>query len=116
MASAKLSLSSTEAFARGILCNMLVCLAIWLCYAARSVVGKIFAILFPIAAFVGLGFEHSVANMFVIPVAMMAGEVDWQISGFAWNLALVTGGNIVGGGGFVVLTYWVIYCRGSSSE
>ena len=109
IASGKLSLGAVEAFTRGILCNMLVCLAVWLCFAARTVVGKIFAIVFPIAAFVGLGFEHSVANMFAIPVAMMAGSIDWQVAGFVRNLAVVTTGNIVGGSGFVALTYWLVY-------
>ncbi len=109
IAASKLELTLVEAFVRGILCNVLVCLAVWLCFAARSVTGKIFAILLPISAFVGLGFEHSVANMYVIPVAMMAGGIDWQISGFLGNLVIVTAGNIVGGGGFVALVYWVIY-------
>ena len=67
IAEAKLALASTEAFIRGILCNVLVCLAVWLCFAARSVVSKIVAIIFPISGFVALGFEHSVANMYMIP-------------------------------------------------
>lgn len=116
IATGKLSLGAIEAFTRGILCNMLVCLAIWLCFAARTVIGKMFAIIFPIAAFVGLGFEHSVANMFVIPVAMMAGLIDWQVAGFLYNLAVVTAGNVIGGSGFVALTYWIIYRPGARSD
>ena len=109
IAAAKLDLTATEAFFRGVLCNVLVCLAVWLCFAARSVTDKILAILLPITAFVGLGFEHSVANMYVIPVVMMAGDVDWQLAGFARNLIIVTAGNIVGGGGLVALVYWLVY-------
>ena len=109
IAVAKLGLTATEAFFRGVLCNVLVCLAVWLCFAARSVTDKILAILLPITAFVGLGFEHSVANMYVIPVVMMAGDMDWQFAAFARNLVLVTAGNIVGGGGLVALVYWLVY-------
>lgn len=71
IAETKFALAPTEAFVRGILCNVLVCLAVWLCFAARSVVSKILAILFPISGFVALGFEHSVANMYLIP------QVGW---------------------------------------
>jgi formate transporter len=73
IASTKLELGLVEAFFRGILCNVLVCLAVWLSFAGRSVIDKVAAIVFPITAFVGAGFEHSVANMYVIPVAMLAG-------------------------------------------
>lgn len=116
MAQAKLGLTATEAFFRGILCNILVCLAVWLCFAARSVTDKIFAIILPIAAFVGLGFEHSVANMYVIPVAMMSGGIDPQIGDFLFNLAVVTAGNIVGGGGLVALVYWLIYLAPNATK
>ena len=109
IAKSKLELSLTEAFFRGILCNILVCLAVWLCFAARSVTDKIFAVLLPITAFVGLGFEHSVANMYAIPVTMMAGALEWQLEPFFRNLIVVTAGNIVGGGGLVALVYWLIY-------
>jgi len=67
IANAKVNLTWMEAFSRGMLCNILVCLAIWLCFAGRTVVDKVLAILFPITAFVALGFEHSVANMYFIP-------------------------------------------------
>jgi len=106
----KLALSADQAFFRGVLCNALVCLAVWLCFAARDVAGKVLAILWPIAAFVALGFEHSVANMYLIPVGMMAGA-GFDFGGFAHNLFWVTLGNIVGGAGGVALAYWTIYLR-----
>lgn len=111
IAESKLQLAPIEAFIRGILCNALVCLAVWLCFAARSVTDKILAILFPISAFVGLGFEHSVANMYVIPVAMFSGLLESDISGLLVNLGVVTLGNIIGGSLLVALVYWVIYRR-----
>ncbi len=108
IAEAKLALPAHEAFFRGILCNVLVCLAVWMCFAARRVAGKVMVIIFPIAAFVALGFEHSVANMFLIPIGMLeAGVFDLQ--GAARNLLIVTAGNIVGGGVLVALIYWLIY-------
>ncbi|MGF1608507.1 MAG: formate/nitrite transporter family protein [Kiloniellales bacterium] len=110
IAAGKLRLGFLEAFARGILSNVLVCLAVWLCYAAHDVAGKILAIIFPITAFVALGFEHSVANMYLIPAGMLAaGAID--IGGFLGNLVPVTLGNIVGGGGLVALVYWLVYLR-----
>lgn len=125
IADAKVNLTWMEAFTRGILCNILVCLAVWLCYAGRSVADKILAVLFPITAFVALGFEHSVANMFFIPAGLLAqtdamvasamtAPVSEQLtmSGFLWhNLFPVTLGNIVGGSVFVGLFYWFIYLR-----
>jgi formate/nitrite transporter len=105
---AKTSLGPLEALTRGILCNMLVCLAVWLTFAARSVVDKIFAIIFPVSAFVLLGYEHSIANIYLIP----AGWSDWQdvnFSGFLTNLCLVTIGNIIGGGGGVAMVYTFAY-------
>ena len=110
IADAKISLTADEAFARGILCNALVCLAIWLSYAARRVSGKILAIVFPITAFVALGFEHSVANMYFIPVAIMQGN-GMTVVDLLRNLIPVTLGNIVGGAGFVGLVYWIVYSR-----
>jgi formate transporter len=108
----KVALGLTEAFFRGILCNVLVCLAVWLCFAAHDVAGKVLAIVFPISAFVALGFEHSVANMYLIPIAMLAGAEGVTVAGFLANLVPVTLGNIVGGGVFVALIYWLIYLRG----
>jgi formate transporter len=109
---AKVALGFTEALFRGILCNVLVCLAVWLSFAAHDVPGKVLAIIFPISAFVALGFEHSVANMYLIPIAMLAGADGVTLVGFIGNLLPVTLGNIVGGGVFVALVYWLIYLRG----
>ena len=111
IAEAKVALGFTEALFRGILCNVLVCLAVWLSFAAHDVPGKVLAIIFPISAFVALGFEHSVANMYLIPIAMLAGAESVTAAGFLANLIPVTLGNIVGGGGFVALVYWLIYLR-----
>jgi formate/nitrite transporter len=105
---AKVTLSPMAAFARAILCNALVCLAVWLTFAAQDATGKILAILWPITAFVALGFEHSVANMFLLPLGMAAGA-DINRLQIAENLALVTLGNIVGGAGGVAATYWACY-------
>ena len=100
-----------EAFLRGMLCNTLVCLAVWLCVAAHSVSGKILAILFPITAFVALGFEHSVANMYLIPVGAFAGAEGVTLAATVGNLVPVTLGNIVGGSVLVALVYWIAYLR-----
>jgi formate/nitrite transporter len=112
IAEAKLALPPLEAFMRGVLCNILVCLAVWLCFAARSVTDKILAIAFPITAFVALGFEHSVANLYLLPVGLLAGA-NGNLAGVLGNLIPVTLGNIVGGAGGVAAVYWVIYLRRS---
>ena len=112
IARAKLDLSWIEAFFRGVLCNALVCLAVWLCFAAHTVVGKIFAIVFPISAFVALGFEHSVANMYLIPIGLATGDSAvgaTEMLGFVHNLFFVTAGNMVGGTVLVALVYWLVY-------
>lgn len=111
IADAKVALDPVTAFFRGILCNALVCLAVWLCFAAREVTGKILAIVFPISAFVALGFEHSVANMYLIPIGMIAAGQGIDSLAVLTNLVPVTLGNIVGGGGLVALTYWLVYLR-----
>jgi formate/nitrite transporter len=111
IAEAKVALPMAEAVIRGLLCNVLVCLAVWLCFAARTVIDKVVAILFPITAFVAIGFEHSVANMYLIPIGMMAGD-GLDIAGYLTNLIPVTVGNIIGGGVFVAGVYWLIYLRG----
>jgi formate/nitrite transporter len=108
IAGAKLAIGPLEAFSRGVLCNMLVCLAVWLSFAARDVAGKVLAIVFPITAFVLLGYEHSVANMYLIPAGWAAGA-PVTVSGFLGNLLPVTLGNVVGGAGGVALTYWLAY-------
>jgi len=126
IANAKVNLSFTEGVARGILCNVLVCLAVWLCMSGRSVVDKVLAVLFPITAFVASGFEHSIANMYFIPmglllkeepqVVMTAGKaasdlVNLNPLGFVKNLIPVTTGNVFGGGFMVAAIYWFIYRR-----
>lgn len=110
IATAKVRIDWIEAFVRGILCNALVCLAVWLTFAAREVTGKILAIVFPISAFVALGFEHSVANMYLIGLGLLRGAEGVGIAGFLFaNLLPVTLGNIVGGAGLVGLVYWLCY-------
>jgi len=121
----KVNLGFVQAIALGILCNALVCLAIWLTYSARSVADKIIAILFPISAFVAASFEHSVANMYFIPYALFikgfnpvfAASTKIDLTSLTWasfflrNLLPVTIGNIIGGSGLVALMYWFIYSR-----
>lgn len=119
IAQAKVSLDPVAALARGVLCNVLVCLAVWLCMGARSVADKILAILLPISAFVACGFEHSVANMFFLPIgmALAAGSaVPLSLSGALSNLVLVTIGNILGGTLLVALVYWFVYLRSDRGE
>jgi len=109
IAQAKCRLSFTQAFLRGVGCNWLVCLALWLASGSDNIIGKIFAIQFPIMAFVTLGFEHSVANMFFIPAGMfIANEISWKMFLFN-NLLPVTLGNIVGGVFFVSILYYCVY-------
>ncbi len=112
IASAKIHLAFGPAFIRAILCNWLVCLAVWLAIASHDIVGKIFGIFFPILAFVASGFEHSIANMYFIPMGIMLdpSKVTW--GGFFHNIVPVTLGNIVGGSIFVGLVYWLIYAKG----
>jgi formate/nitrite transporter len=118
IAAAKAALPFAEAFFKGMLCNLLVCLAVWLALAGRSVTDKFIAIVPPISAFVAAGFEHSVANLYFLPLGMLlkesvgvahAGALEW--SGVAHNLAAVTLGNIVGGSLLVAAVYFVIYRR-----
>ncbi|MDO8568031.1 MAG: formate/nitrite family transporter [Dehalococcoidales bacterium] len=126
IANAKVNLTFGAALARGILCNALVCLAVWLCFGARTTMDKIAAIIFPITAFVAAGFEHSIANMYFIPIGiLMAGQsavleaakvtaaavshLTW--AGFAGNLVPVTIGNIIGGSLLIGAVYWVSYLR-----
>jgi len=126
IANAKVNLSFSAALSRGILCNALVCLAVWLTLSGRSVTDKILAVLFPITAFVASGFEHSIANMYFIPMGLLlkgepevvaaAGHVAadlarLNVQGFLDNLVAVTTGNIFGGGFLVAVVYWFIYRR-----
>lgn len=114
IARSKIALDPVQAVARGILCNVLVCLAVWLCMGARSVADKILAIVLPISAFVACGFEHSVANMFFLPLGLVlaAGSAaSLSVAGALVNLGLVTLGNIIGGTLLVALVYWFVYLR-----
>jgi len=118
-AAAKIQPDVVTLFFKGILCNVLVCLAVWLAYAGRSVTDKIVALILPISAFIAAGFEHCVANMYFLPLAWLlthAGHVPANfdaspitISGIIHNLVPVTLGNIVGGAGLVGAIYWAIY-------
>ena len=114
IAAAKSSLPFWEAFFRGVLCNVLVCMAVWMTLAGRSVVDKFVAILLPISGFVAAGFEHSIANMYFLPLGLMlqasAGE-PLLLAGLWRNLVPVIAGNIFGGSVLVALVYWVCYVR-----
>ena len=119
IAQAKVELSFSAALIRGILCNWLVCLAVFMATAARDVSGKILACYVPIMAFVASGFEHSIANMYYIPTGLLlsgvsgleAAHITW--GGFLANLVPVTLGNILGGVIFVGFAYWYIHLRGT---
>ena len=125
IAAAKAALPFWKAFFAGVLCNILVCMAVWLALAGRSVVDKVVAIVFPISAFVAAGFEHSVANMYFIPlgillrdtldVASVAGIEHLHWGGYVRNLVPVILGNVAGGSGLVALVYYVIYRVGLRS-
>ncbi len=106
----KAALDPVPAIALGVGCNALVCLAVWLTIGGRSVTDKILAILFPITAFVAVGFEHSIANWFFLPWAIALGAED-LVGGAALNLALVTLGNVIGGTLLVAGVYWLAYLR-----
>jgi formate transporter len=133
---AKATLNPIQAVFLGIMCNALVCMAVWLCFSARSTIDKILAIIFPISAFVAAGFEHSVANMYFIPMGLLIKQFApasfWAADAMAkatppltlatysrltWgnffinNLIPVTIGNIIGGAGLVGLVYWFAYLR-----
>jgi formate/nitrite transporter len=127
----KTQLGFGELFARGVLCNALVCLAVWLCQSGRSTTDKVLAIIFPITAFVALGFEHSIANMYFIPFGMLLGSdsdmalaavaqgvslESLTLSAFVGNLIPVTLGNIAGGTLLVAGIYWFIYLRESNTS
>ena len=135
IANSKVNLAFWQAFSKGILCNILVCLAVWLCFSGRSVTDKILAIIFPITAFVALGFEHSVANMYFVPAGLLIKQSPQvleaaqnalgqapdlsrlTIPGFLiHNLLPVSIGNIIGGGFMVAAIYWFVYLRRSAAE
>jgi formate transporter len=114
-----------QAIALGMLCNALVCIAVWLCYSARTTADRVLAIVPPITAFVAAGFEHSVANMYFVPFglfvksdrAFVAAHGDPDLSGLTWghfltaNLIPVTIGNVIGGSLMVGAVYWFVYLR-----
>ena len=114
IAVAKSELSWSAAFARGVLCNALVCLAVWLAMAGRTVTDKILAVLFPISAFVAAGFEHSIANWFFLPYGIVLDGPSITLGGVALNLTVVTLGNVFGGSLLVAGVYWVVYLRDES--
>jgi formate transporter len=125
IANSKMHYSFIQAFSLAILCNILVCLAVWLAFSARNTTDKIMAIVFPITAFIAAGFEHSVANMYLIPVAVLLKFFDpaftiatgIEVSALNWvdflfkNLVPVSLGNMIGGIFFVGLIYFFIYNR-----
>jgi formate transporter len=128
IAATKIQYGYLQAVALGILCNGLVCLAVWLTYSARTTGDKILAIVFPITAFVAGSFEHSIANMYFLPYALFIKNFDPafvssltakapELSNLTWgafflkNLLPVTFGNIIGGAGLVALIYWFVYLR-----
>jgi formate/nitrite transporter len=116
---AKIQPDFVTLFIKGILCNVLVCLAVWLAYAGRSVTDKIIALILPVSAFIAAGFEHCVANMYFLPLAWLLVQTGHApanfdtslitLPGIIHNLVPVTLGNIVGGAGFVGAAYWAIY-------
>jgi formate transporter len=125
IAASKAALPAAEAFFRGVLCNILVCMAVWMAFAGRSVVDRAVAIVFPISAFVAAGFEHSIANMYFFPVAMLQlshapsvipGAELIDTAHMLRNFALVIAGNIVGGSVLVALVYHVIYRAGEGKR
>ena len=125
IANGKMHFGFVQAVALGMLCNALVCLAVWLTLSARSTMDKIAAIIFPITAFVAAGFEHSIANMYFVPSALFIKQFDpafaaattLDLSDLTWrtflvaNLLPVTIGNIIGGGLLVAAVYWAVFLR-----
>ena len=133
-ANAKTSLEFVPALMLGIMCNALVCLAVWMCYSARTNIDRVITVMLPIAAFAAAGFEHCIANMYFIPMGLFikAGAPDafWKSIGktaadfpdltwgnfFGGNLLPVTIGNIIGGSVMVAAVYWFVYLRKSAGK
>lgn len=121
IAAGKISPSWGTLFCKGVLCNMLVCLAVWIGFGARTTVDKVVGVILPVSAFVVMGFEHCVANMFFLPMGLAAKAVGFgvsvagadalNLSGMFYNLSAATLGNIVGGVLIVVVGYWIAYGR-----
>jgi formate/nitrite transporter len=130
IAAVKLRLEFGQAVLLGVLCNVLVCLAVWLSYSARSTTDRVVAVVPPIATFVAAGFEHSVANMYFLPFALLVAQLDpafvaargADVHGLTWagfllrNLAPVTIGNVLGGAVLVGGVYWFVYLRPRDRE
>jgi formate transporter len=122
LAIGKMAPDMVTIFFKGILCNVLVCLGVWLAYAGRSVADKMAGMILPVSCFVAAGFEHCVANMFFLPMAWVLVQTGHVPAGMnvstitlfniAHNILPATLGNIVGGGGFVGFVYWAIYRKG----
>ncbi|WP_102319181.1 formate transporter FocA [Enterovibrio norvegicus] len=130
----KLHHTFVQAVVLGTLCNLMVCLAVWMTYSCRSVADKILVMMLPVAMFVAAGFEHSIANMFMVPMGIVinnfASPEFWAATGYSAadfadltvsnfilnNLIPVTIGNIIGGGLLVGMTYWLIHLRGEQSH
>jgi formate transporter len=122
----KISPDAVTLFFKGVLCNLLVCLGVWLAYAGRSVADKVVGLILPISAFVAAGFEHCIANMYFLPLAWLLTETGKvpagfdaspiTIAGIIHSLIPVTLGNIVGGSGFVGFVYWAIYRKGALNK
>ncbi|MCW2742279.1 MAG: focA [Blastococcus sp.] len=108
--------SHWQVFLRGVGCNWLVCLAVWMSLAATSVSGKILAIFFPIMAFVAMGFDHVVANMFFLPAAIWAGVPDIGWDDTLWNWLFAGVGNLVGAVIFVATSYWYLFLKDQPDE
>lgn len=125
VASGKIGLDAVQIFFRGIMCNFLVCLAVWMGFAGRTVIDKIFTTIFPVMAFVAMGFEHCVANMFLLPMGILAAGAGFgteaqallcTVPGALHNIAFATLGNIVGGCVFVGLVYWLGYRKARPAD
>jgi len=132
IAEAKLQLGWGQAVALGVLCNALVCLAVWLTYSARTTTDRIIAVVFPVTTFVAAGFEHSVANMYFVPLGLFITELDRGFASgsgietgalalgwaeFLWrNLLPVTVGNVIGGSLLVGAVYWFVYLRARRAD
>lgn len=110
IAAGKAQLPAFECFVRGVLCNVLVCMAVWMSFSGRSVIDKAVAIVPPVTAFVAAGFEHSIANFYYFPLAWLLGGT-FTVADAAGNLVAVIAGNLVGGSVGVAGVYWVIYLR-----
>ena len=117
IAAGKTAMPFGEAFFRGLMCNVLVCMAVWLAMAARSVTDRMLAVIFPVSAFVAAGFEHSIANFYFVPLAMLLASAGTPVpaaatidlAGLAANLLPVTLGNLTGGAVLVAGVYWIVW-------